>query len=272
MCAILLQTWRQSTVAIQRRNRRRCRHLVRALLSRFKVVTLHRNQYCNDAPPGAINQHITRQGRSCMLDRILRHVTKLSQAAVWLGGALLIGAALITTVDVVLRKALNWSFGGADEISGYMFAISTAFAMSFALLQRSHVRIDALYTILPARVRTVLDILAFLMLASFLGLITERAFAVWWGSYGSSSVSITPLVTPLALPQGFWFAGFVFVMVVIVLMTVRIAVAVFQRDWVRIAELVGARGLDEEVEEERVAALAKLQAAKARLARRNKEA
>ena len=193
-----------------------------------------------------------------MLDSILQRVTKLSQVAVWLGGALLIFAALMTTVDVVLRKVLNWSFGGADEIAGYMFAISTAFAMSYALLQRSHVRIDALYTVLPPRVRTVLDVLAFLMLASFLVLITERAFAVWWGSYESSSVSITPLVTPLALPQGFWFAGFVFVMFVIALMTMRIAVAVFQRDWVRIAELVGARGLDEEVEEERAAALAKL--------------
>ena len=159
-----------------------------------------------------------------MLDSILQRVTKLSQVAVWLGGALLIFAALMTTVDVVLRKVLNWSFGGADEIAGYMFAISTAFAMSYALLQRSHVRIDALYTVLPPRVRTVLDVLAFLMLASFLVLITERAFAVWWGSYESSSVSITP------------------------------------------------RGLDEEVEEERAAALAKLEDAKALLARRNKEA
>ena len=207
-----------------------------------------------------------------MLDSILQRVTKLSQLAVWLGGALLIFAALMTTVDVVLRKVVNWSFGGADEIAGYMFAISTAFAMSYALLQRSHVRIDALYTILPPRVRTVLDVLAFLMLASFLVLITERAFAVWWGSYESSSVSITPLVTPLAIPQGFWLAGFVFVMLVIALMTVRIAVAVFQRDWVRIAQLVGARGLDEEVEEERTAALAKLQDAQALLARRGKGA
>jgi TRAP-type C4-dicarboxylate transport system permease small subunit len=186
-----------------------------------------------------------------MLDSLLQRVTKLSQVAVWIGGALLIFAALMTTVDVILRKLFSWSFGGADEIAGYMFAISTALAMSYALLQRTHVRIDAFYTILPPRVRTVLDIIAFLMLASFLGLITERAYAVFIGSYESSSVSITPLVTPLAIPQAFWFAGFVFVMLVIVLIAFRIVVAVFQRDWVRIAQLVGARGLDEEVEEEK---------------------
>jgi TRAP-type C4-dicarboxylate transport system permease small subunit len=203
-----------------------------------------------------------------MLDSILRRVNRLSQVVVWIGGALLIFAALMTTVDVVLRKVLNWSFGGADEIAGYMFAISTAFAMSFALLQRTHVRIDALYTILPPRVRTTLDILAFVMLASFLGLITERAFAVWWGSYESSSVSVTPLVTPLAVPQGFWFAGFVFVMMVIALLALRIVIAAVQRDWVRIAQLVGARGLDEEVEEERRAAQHELQREHEFLARR----
>ena len=40
-----------------------------------------------------------------------------------IGGAMLIFAALMTTVDVILRKLFNWSFGGADEIAGYMFAI-----------------------------------------------------------------------------------------------------------------------------------------------------
>lgn len=202
-----------------------------------------------------------------MLDSLLQRVNKLSQVAVWIGGALLIFAALMTTVDVILRKLFNWSFGGADEIAGYMFAISTALAMSFALLQRTHVRIDALYTVLPPRVRTVLDIIAFLMLASFLGLITERAYAVFIGSYESSSVSITPLVTPLALPQAFWFAGFVFVMIVVVLIALRIVVAVFQRDWVRIAQLIGARGLDEEVEEEKLAAQRELEREHALLAR-----
>ena len=203
-----------------------------------------------------------------MLDSLLQRVNRLSQVAVWIGGALLIFAALMTTVDVFLRKLFNWSFGGADEIAGYMFAISTALAMSYALLQRTHVRIDALYTVMPPRVRTVLDILAFVMLASFLGLITERAYAVFIGSYESSSVSITPLVTPLAVPQAFWFAGFVFVMIVVVLITLRIVVAVFQRDWPRIAELVGARGLDEEVEEEKRAAEQELKREHELLARR----
>ena len=57
-------------------------------------------------------------------------------------------------------------------------------------------------------------------------------------------------------------------MVVIALLSLRIVIAVVQRDWTRIAQLVGARGLDEEVEEERLAAEHELQREHELLARR----
>ena len=56
--------------------------------------------------------------------------------------------------------------------------------------------------------------------------------------------------------------------VLVVLISVRIVVACFQRDWIRIAELVGARGLDEEVEEERRHAQEELQREHDLIARR----
>ena len=185
-----------------------------------------------------------------MLDRLLNHAGLLSRFVVWIGGGLLIFASIMTTIDVLLRKFLNWSFSGADEIAGYLFAIATAFAMAHALLNRAHVRIDALYSILPRRVRTALDLIAFLLLGGFLALLTERAFSVWWASYEGNSVSITPLVTPLAIPQGFWFAGYVFFMVVFGLVLLRIVVALIERDWARIDSLIGARTIDQDLEEE----------------------
>ena len=194
-----------------------------------------------------------------MLDRILQLASRASQWVVWMGGALLIFAAVMTTIDVLLRKFFSWSFGGADEIAGYLFAISTAFAFAFAMLHRAHVRIDALYLVLPRPIRICLDFLGFILLGGFLGLMTERAFSVWWGSYENSSVSITPLVTPLALPQGFWFAGLVFVMVVFALVLVRLMMALLQRDWTRISALIGARSVEEEVEVERKHAEAELE-------------
>ncbi|NKB58161.1 MAG: TRAP transporter small permease subunit [Alphaproteobacteria bacterium] len=193
-----------------------------------------------------------------MLDRLLEKAELASRIVVWIGGGLLIFAAFMTTLEVLLRKFANWSFGGADEIAGYIFAISTSFAFAFATLHRAHVRIDALYLRLPQAARLFLDIVGFLLLGGFLLLMAERSFDVWWNSFENSSVSITPLVTPLALPQGFWFAGMVFFFFVFALMLLRIISAAFSRDWNRIAALVGPRGIEEEVEEEREHARAEL--------------
>ncbi len=199
-----------------------------------------------------------------MLDRILEKAETASRVAVWIGGALLVFAAFMTTLEVLLRKFANFSFGGADEIAGYIFAISTSFAFAFATLHRAHVRIDALYIRLPRAIRLILDILGFLLLGGFLLLMAERAHDVWWNSFENSSVSITPLVTHLAWPQGFWFAGMVFFFIIFALMLLRIISAAFNRDWNRIAQMVGPRGIEEEVEEEREHALAEIEREHAR--------
>lgn len=193
-----------------------------------------------------------------ILDRLLHYAGQASRVTVWAGGAALIFAAAMTTVDVVLRKTLNWSFGGADEIAGYIFAGSTAFALAFTMLNRANVRIDALYLVFPRRIRLFLDIFGFTMLGGFLTLITLRAHSVWWGSVENSSVSITPLVTPLAVPQGIWFAGLCFSVLIFALLALRVVVAVITQQWMKVSELIGARSLDEEIEEERLHAEAEI--------------
>ncbi|MEL6218987.1 MAG: TRAP transporter small permease, partial [Pseudomonadota bacterium] len=64
------------------------------------------------------------------MDRMIRASHTLSRWLVWLGGVLLIGSALLVTAEVFLRKFANVSIGGADEISGYAFAVATALAFS----------------------------------------------------------------------------------------------------------------------------------------------
>jgi TRAP-type C4-dicarboxylate transport system permease small subunit len=193
-----------------------------------------------------------------MLDRLLDKATRMSQWLVWVGGAMLVFAACFTTVDVVLRKLISFSFGGADEIAGYLFAVSTAFAYAFLVLNRGNVRIDALYLVLPRIVRLTLDVVGFLMLAGLMVFMAERSFNVYSNSWENSSVSITPLVTPLALPQGFWFAGLIFAIAIVLLIFVRLVVAILQGDSARITQLVGARGLEEEIAEEKARAEADL--------------
>ena len=131
----------------------------------------------------------------------------LSLRAVWAGGALLLLAAFTVSVDVVLRKLFAVSLGGADELSGYAFAIGTAWAFAFALLRRANVRVDALYQHLPLKFCALLDILALLALGWFVAYLAFYGWQVLETSWTLSARSNSALKMPLWIPQSLWVAG-----------------------------------------------------------------
>ena len=116
-------------------------------------------------------------------------------------------AAFMVTIDVFCRKLIGISLAGSDEISGYLFAISTAFAFPFALLQKANVRIDVVYLQCPRRLRAVLDLLGVSLLTVFCVIVTWRAALMVGVTWENNSHSITPLQTPLIIPQGLWLLG-----------------------------------------------------------------
>ena len=98
------------------------------------------------------------------LGRSLRLAETFSRAAVWAGGALTLGAVFLIAYDILVRKFFNITVGGADEISSYVFAISTSWALAFVVLQRANVRVDVIYERLPVRVSAFLDWLSLVAL------------------------------------------------------------------------------------------------------------
>ena len=77
-------------------------------------------------------------------------VRRFAQWGLWFGGALVLLAAILIGIDVLMRKFLARSIGGADELAGYALAIGTAWGLGAALLDRAHIRIDSLYMLFPA--------------------------------------------------------------------------------------------------------------------------
>src|SRR3546814_3028249 len=75
-----------------------------------------------------------------LLDRWLGLADRISRYAIWFGGTLVLVSAFVVSVDVLLRKIFLISMGGSDELSGYAFAIGTAWALGFTLLRRANVR------------------------------------------------------------------------------------------------------------------------------------
>lgn len=181
---------------------------------------------------------------------LLPCLLRLSQIAVWIGGAMMLLAALMVSVDVISRKFFGVTMGGSDEISGYLFAISTAFAFPYALLCRANVRIDVVYTKLPARLRGLADITALALLSGFVAVVTWRIFAVVQVTWANASHSITPLRVPLIVPQGLWLAGWILFSVTLAVLLCSLCAAWARGDAGRVQALGGALSMEEEIEEE----------------------
>jgi TRAP-type mannitol/chloroaromatic compound transport system permease small subunit len=184
------------------------------------------------------------------VDRLLRLSRGIARVGVWFGGALIIASAFLVGVEVVIRKAFNLSIGGADELSGFALAIATSWALAFTLLERAHIRIDSLYFHLPVRLCALLDLAGLALFAGFVALIAWHGFGVFSTSYELGARSLSPLGTPLAVPQLIWVLGFVVFLVTALLLLVRALVALVAGDLQAVRGLIGSRTVSEEVEAE----------------------
>jgi TRAP-type C4-dicarboxylate transport system permease small subunit len=183
-------------------------------------------------------------------------VAAIARLAIWCGGAMLLAAAGLVTAEVLLRKGLglvlgsSFVFSGSDEIAAYLFAVGTSWSMAHVLVNRGHVRIDALYGRLSPRVRALLDIFALLVLGLFVAALLERAWDIAFTSYIEGLRSNTPLRLPLAWAQLPWFAGIALFFIALILAVLRSLAALLRGDYAAVAEIAGAASQDEEIESE----------------------
>lgn len=185
-----------------------------------------------------------------LLDRWLALADRLSILAVRIAGAMMLAAAFLVGFDVLLRKTVLITLGGADELSGYAFAVGTTWALAFTLLRRANVRVDALYERLPVRITCSLDLLALLSLLVFVGYLAWRAVLVLQDSLLFSTRATTPLGTPLWIPQSLWIVGFLLFLFTIVPLILRAAIALATGDLPKVRQLAGAMTLEESAAEE----------------------
>jgi TRAP-type C4-dicarboxylate transport system permease small subunit len=180
----------------------------------------------------------------------LAWLERLSRIAIWVSGFAYILVCGLVAVEVLLRKFVGITLGGIDEISSYVLAISTAWAFSFTLLQRAHIRIDVLYNLLPTRLCAVLDIVALAALAWFTALLTYWAGVLFATSAEFGSTANTPLQTPMWIPQGLWIAGLVLFLATVALLLVRALWRLVQGDLAEVRRIAGVRTVEDEIQDE----------------------
>ncbi|WBU61535.1 TRAP transporter small permease subunit [Paracoccus albus] len=181
-----------------------------------------------------------------MIDQTYGALRRANQiVALILGVVLLLTVAFILT-DVVMRGFSLGSLGGSDEISGYVMAAVASWGLGCALIQRAHVRIDIIRHRLADTGRAAMDIFAMIVTTGTVLLIAYHCWPVLEKTLERGSRANTSLETPLWIPQGIWFAGWLwFALTATVLSLIAIAyLAAHRRD-----ALEGAIGIGSEVEE-----------------------
>lgn len=182
--------------------------------------------------------------------RFIESLHRLSQVLVWVGGVLILGSAFLVTGEVIARRWFNASLAGADELSGYAFAVATSLGFAYALFERAHIRVDALLILLPRFLRLWLSFIGLALLVGFAAIIAWQGWDLLSDSLEHGSRSITPLRTPLAIPQIPWLLGWVFFIVCGIALFIAALVAVFQRDPTKAESLIGVKTLNEQIEDE----------------------
>lgn len=168
----------------------------------------------------------------------------------WLGGALILGSAILVTIEVLLRKFVGVSMAGADEISGYAFGVATSLGFAFALFERAHIRVDALFILLPRWLRLILNLFGLALLIGFAAIVTWMAWQLVGDTLKHGSHSITPMRTPLALPQIPWLAGWLIFVLSGALLFFGALFSSLTGDSASADRLIGVKTLDEQIEDE----------------------
>ena len=185
------------------------------------------------------------------MERLQELAARISRGGAIVGGALLLVAALAICLDIFLRYAFALTIGGADDLSGYALAISSAWGFSLALLTRSHIRIDTVYVRVKSRVaRAALDLLSLACFGLFIGLCAWYGWGVLSLSWSSDSHSQSAIEMPLIYPQGLWFAGLLFCVLVVVLLLARALHAFARGNLDQLFRLIGSKSAVDEAQEE----------------------
>ncbi|MCS4063614.1 TRAP transporter small permease subunit [Pseudomonas putida] len=180
----------------------------------------------------------------------LAAITAIAKASTWVGGFALLGCALLIGIDLILRKTLGISMGGADEIAGYILAVTSAWAFPVTLLKRSHIRVDILYARLGLTPRVALDLFALACMAVLVSTLAFHAWNVLQDSIDYRSVSNTPLQVPQWIPQSIWFAGYLFFALTLLSLALVSLGHLLRGRWGAVSALIGINTVEQEIEEE----------------------
>jgi len=162
-------------------------------------------------------------------------------------GYLLIGLSLVVVVETLGRKLAGFSLQGADELGGYVFAVSSTLAFTVALIERGHIRIDLLRNVLPRGIEALIDWLAAVLMLCFSALLAWACLQVLRETIEYGSVAPSPWGTPLVYPQSVWLAYMLLFFFIALWFAVDATALLFKKRFAELVRRHGAKSLQDEL-------------------------
>ncbi len=172
-----------------------------------------------------------------------------------IGGYVLLGLSFLIVFEVIARKLFDFSLQGVDEIGGYVVAITGTFGFAYALIERTHTRIDIVLDHVPSWLRNLLNILAYGLVTAASVFMLRYAYEALNESILFGSLSPTPLQTTMWIPQSLWVAGLVLFCITALAILVHLLILQF-RDSELAFRLYGPPTVQQEVDREMASAQA----------------
>ena len=165
-------------------------------------------------------------------------------------GLMMTALCVVIGVETVMRKLLNHSLAGVDELSGYAIAIGAPLCFAVTAVERSHIRINLLHMRMPVLAQAILNFLAAISLAAlaiFLAVFTVRTVQE---TQMFGSVAQTPWMTPLIWPQLAWMIGMGVFTLTAILLAVRALILAARRDTTALTREFAPETVEDELEAE----------------------
>ena len=119
----------------------------------------------------------------------------------FVGGLFLTLSVFIIVAEIALRSLFATSMVGSDEIAAFAVIWSVFFTASLAVKRNIHVRIDVIFTLVPAAVGRWIDMVGTLLSMVFTLYLTYAGWALVEESLMLGEVTMTMLHLPLWIPQ-----------------------------------------------------------------------
>ena len=157
-------------------------------------------------------------GTLVALDRALAYVNR----AVTLAGRIaLLLASLVLTYSVVSRYLVKAATDWQDEVAVFCIVGAVFLAGAWVQAERGHIGIEALASILPARVNRVREAIVDVMSLAFCAFFAWKSWTLFHEAWVDKMTTSSTFSPPLTIPYGLMAAGMTLLVAQLVLQVAR---------------------------------------------------